>query len=321
MYTPTLVSLDVTPTHVTAELSGDAITGLKLDLAKQTVAANAVKAANADILVAPRFIPRYTEGKLSAVTVIGYPAKITGFRPLTAADEAFVQKDAPVRPNVSKQAVIANTTVADLKVLEKQTIALTEAEMAGMNEKKALAYAQQKMRRDFNADLLLDEQYEYDIESGMFKSAMYKFVFTAYPAHYTNYRSMTKEEQLAVRPENKATVYYNIVADTQQKTEKVQKTYTASELGSTDAGQLRTLAREKVLTEYDADIVLDEYFYYDYTDKVITSITICGTPAAYQNFHELTAQDVVSLNASGDNTEEAEPVGFWQSILNLFKKK
>lgn len=73
--------LDVSPTKVTAYMNMKELKGYSLDLAKEAVISKAVIAANADVLVEPRFIIDGNIYKITGITVTGYPASYKNFKP------------------------------------------------------------------------------------------------------------------------------------------------------------------------------------------------------------------------------------------------
>ena len=79
------------------------------------------------------------------------------------------------------------------------------------------------------------------------------------------------------------------------------------------------------MAKYKADFLLNETFYFDYADKVITHVTICGTPAVYTNWRPLKDGDIVDTRLMGLNGAAAEveeqPKSFLDMIIGLFKKK
>jgi len=81
---PVLVDLDVKETKVTGTASGRSS---ELDAVKQAAIVNALEKSNADILVEPNFSSETTSGKVK-VTVKGFPATYTNFRPL---DEKYIK--------------------------------------------------------------------------------------------------------------------------------------------------------------------------------------------------------------------------------------
>ena len=81
---------------------------------------------------------------------------------------------------------------------------------------------------------------------------------------------------------------------------------------------LKAAIRAAVLEKYNADFILNEQFYVDYQNKIITRVTICGTPAIYANFRELKEGDVIDYELI--NPSKSSQGGAF-SFLNLFKKK
>ena len=322
-YTPTLANLDVRAERVTATCIASELEGLKGEAAKQAVVAKAVAEANADILIAARFTTEKTsDGKLSTMTVTGYPATITGFRSLAAADAPF-SATTEIKQNLITTRMAVNTmTLADVAYGSKQSVTLTLAELGSKNEKQAVEAAKEKMLRDLKVDFLYEVQYKAVIDGSQVSS----ITLTAFPAKYVNYRKATKAEMEALSPEAKPVVYYNLAADIQAVGKRIQ-----AKVNNTDAAakesELKEQAREAALAKYNADFLLNEQFYVDRQDKVITRITICGTPAVYTNFRPLTTDDVVDfriMSADGNELEmgeEAEEQGIMGAFMKLFKKK
>jgi hypothetical protein len=80
---PVLVDLDVKGTRVTGMANG--LTNKNLEMVKQDAVADALKKADADILVEPKFETAIRNGHIS-VTVTGFPATYKNFRSITAED-------------------------------------------------------------------------------------------------------------------------------------------------------------------------------------------------------------------------------------------
>ena len=110
LITPNVASLNVATTRITAELAGDKLAGLNLNMAKETVGALALKQAKADVLVAPRFETVYTDGKLSKIIVIGYPATYKAFRTMHSNEHIFALSVVSAEDNTNKVSIskIAN---------------------------------------------------------------------------------------------------------------------------------------------------------------------------------------------------------------------
>ena len=85
--TPVIVDLDVKPTKVTGTSNGKS--DVPLENVKQAAVADAVKNANADVLVEPRFETSLTSSN-KTVVVTGYPATYKNFRQMTDADTTLV---------------------------------------------------------------------------------------------------------------------------------------------------------------------------------------------------------------------------------------
>ena len=319
LVTPTVASLNVATTRVTAELSGNKLVGLNLNMAKESVGALALKQANADVLVAPRFETVYTDGKLSKIIVIGYPATYKAFRTMRSNEPIFALSVISAEDNTNKapiSKIVNNKLVADLEIGKKETLTLSATECSGLNEKKALEVAKQKMLRNTNADELVEPQYEVTNENGTIKS----FTLTAYVATYKNYRSATKEEYKTAS--TKPRLVFNTVADLKAISGKIKSACGSTEIVNLSVAQMKDKVRVKALNENKADVILNESFYFAYAadGKTITAVEISGTPANYVNFHEYTTNDVIEDSAT-EATEAAtatqSPLGF---ILNLFKK-
>jgi len=315
-YTPTLANLSVAPVRVSAELSALEVAGLSLDRAKQTVSAKALNGA--DIMVAPQFETTYLDGQLQGISVFGYAAKITSFRPLKVIDAPFADTKTKAQNMVDVVPVRNLKTIADLQVGQKVTISLTNQELSGLTEDRAFALAENKLLRQENADLLIEPRYTCDNQGGIIRS----FSITAFPATYVNYRSATKSEAVVLNPTAEAEIYYNIVADVEAKNNKIQHTYSYSELHSNNADEMKELARIKVLKEYSADLLLNPQYYFDYdvTGQKVIAITICGTPAIYTNFHPLTSYDAVDYTPVENTDASVQKTSLLQSVLNIFKK-
>ena len=83
------------------------------------------------------------------------------------------------------------------------------------------------------------------------------------------------------------------------------------------------MARAAALQKYNADFLLNETFYFDYQDKIITYVTICGTPAVYANFRPLQKDEVADIELvpiEGD-VQVVQRKSLLDSILGIFKKK
>jgi hypothetical protein len=321
-YIPSLANLQVQAERATATCTASELEGLKGESAKQAVVAKALTATNADVLIAARFTTeKGSDGKMISMSVVGYPATITGFRSLAAADAPFSAVNTLSQNRVSSRMALNTMTVAEVEYGAKQTISLTLSDLGSKNEKQAVAFAKEKMMRDLKVDLLYEPQYKAVIDG----STVSSITLTAFPAKYVNYRTATKAEMEALSPESKPVVYYNLTADIQPVHKRIQ-----AKVNNTDAAakesELKEQAREAALAKYNADFLLNEQFYVDREDKVITRVTICGTPAVYANFRPLSAGDVIDfrqMKADGGEAgdEEEQPQGFLGIFQKLFKKK
>lgn len=117
---PVIADLDVKEQKVRGTASGRRATAAEV---KHMATVNAIKGANADVLVAPVF-EMETTGSRTTVTVTGFPATYKNFRHATPADSALVRagytqhittvavKDTPTRrKNAGWIAGIAATVV------------------------------------------------------------------------------------------------------------------------------------------------------------------------------------------------------------------
>ena len=314
-YIPTLANMQVQSERVSATITIDELKGLSAEQGKQTVVAKALEKVNADVLIAPKFTTnKGDDGKMVSITVCGYPASFSSFRPLTTTDYPFVDIREPEQDHViSKQA--ANTmTVAELQIDSKQTITLSSIDLGKTSEAAALKKAQQKMMIQHNADLLFGVQYSIKTNS----NGIVSFTLTAFPARYVNYRTTTKEEVGMLNPQNKPTVYYNTTADITPISERISLKFRTS---STRPAEVKEMAREAALQKYNADFLLNEQFFFDYEGKTITRVYISGTPAKYANFRAINQTDLLEWQNSPDEDEADQPVSLLQKILSIFKKK
>ena len=161
-YIPTLANVQVQSTKVTATMTATELAGLNAEQRKQAVVAKAVAAAKADVLVVPSFTTKKdAEGKLASMTVTGYPAKVSSFRPLSIADSPFLKQVEAKQDKVSGRMVVNTMTVAEMEYGPKKTLTLSPSDigLAGQTEKKVLAYAKEKMLRQEKADVLYEPQY------------------------------------------------------------------------------------------------------------------------------------------------------------------
>jgi len=92
---PTIADLNVREQKVSGSATGRRSTTESL---RALAVANAARAANADLLVAPVFVVE-TTGSRATGTVTGFPANYTNFRHATAADSSLVRADYAARVN------------------------------------------------------------------------------------------------------------------------------------------------------------------------------------------------------------------------------
>ena len=320
---PTLATLDVQSTRVSATAYANELESLNAEEQRQAVVAKALATVNGDVLLAPLFTKAKGEdGKMTSITVSGYPATIKSFRPMKAAD-MDIAAGAEFKQEGAHGRIALNTlTVAEMEYSAKKSIALTPDELAGKNEASALKFAREKMLRQEKMDVLFHEQYTISIENGIVTA----FTLTAFPGKYASYRKATQSEMLALQPSSKPAVFYQtIAADIQTVAPRCQLKFGTGG-AQTSQAELKETARAAALQKYNAEFLLNETFYFDYQDKVITHVTICGTPAVYANFHALQPNEVADTKLvpfTGDvlDAEEEQPKGLLDSILGIFKKK
>lgn len=320
---PSMANLSVWPTHVVATSTASELESLDLEQSKQAVVAKALATVKGDVMLAPQF---YTEkgddGKMKSLTVTGYAAMITSFRPMNESDvEVDETKIEEGKQEISRQKVALNTmTVADVEYSTKKSITLTSAELSGKNEASALKYAKEQLLRQEKMDVLYGEQYSISVDNGQITS----FTLTAFPGKYVNYRKTSVHELLLLKPTTKPVVnYVTMAADIQPVASRVQLKFGTGNAQTSEA-DLKEVARSAALNKYKADFLLNETFYFDRQDKIITHVTICGTPAVYTNFRPLADGEVVDVKLapiSGDQVEEEKPKSLLDTILGLFKKK
>lgn len=316
-YIPTLVNLQVSSTHVSATLTAMEMEGLNDERSKQTVVARALATVNADVMVAPYFYyEKGRDGKVVTLTVIGYPATIKSSRSVTTKDilveEKMEEKETMV--NLGKGKAACNTlTIAEVELDSKKSLTLTSVELIGMNEDKALKTAREKMLLQENADFLYEEQYQAAYSSGLSS-----FTLTAFPARYVKYRSTTHNEVRDLQASKKPVVTYaTMAADVKPVSNRVKLTYKTAFTNRKDAEEY---ARYNAYGKYNADFILNEQFYYEYdaAGKMITNITICGTPGVYTNFHVQKSSDVLELPWKENTIISTSVFG---GMLNIFQKK
>ncbi len=83
IHKPVLVDLDVQQTKVTGTSTADK--GSSMEEVKQNAVANALKNANADILIEPTFETETSAGRITA-KVTGWPGTYKNFRAITSDD-------------------------------------------------------------------------------------------------------------------------------------------------------------------------------------------------------------------------------------------
>ncbi|MBO5619002.1 MAG: hypothetical protein J5902_03355 [Paludibacteraceae bacterium] len=321
-YVPTLANITVQPNHVTATMTATELESLNDVQKRQAVAAKALATVNADILVAPQYsIKKGDDGKMISCTVVGYPATFTSFRPINESDGLFAVTSEISQKRPVERSVSNTLTVAEVEYGAKESITLTPADLAGKNEKTALALAKEKLLRQEKADFLYHPQYTTTIVNG----AVSTFTLTAFPARYVNYRTATKDEINKLGMTKEPTVVYNnITADVKAVCPRVQKRVKA-QTATVKEAELKEQARAAVLAAYNADFLLNEKIYVDYQDNVLTQVVVCGTPAVYANFRPYQQGDIIDVKImplEGDpSAEEEKPKGFFDSFKSLFKKK
>ncbi len=321
---PSLASLEVSPTHTTATLQAAELESLDVKAAKQTVVAKALAIAHGDVMLAPRFvIEKAAKGKMTSISVTGYAATITAFRPMTEADVPF-DDSLLIKQDVKRDKIAINTMlVADVEYGSKTTVSLDPAELAGKKEASALKLAKEKLLRQEKMDVLFGEQYSISINNGTITS----FSLTAFPGKYVNYRKATPRELLTLKPSSRPVVtYQTIAADITPVASRTQMKFGTGNAELKEA-DLKETARAAALQKHNADFLLNETFYFDYLDKIITHVTICGTPAVYTNFrpyNPLAEEEVVDTQLvpmAGDIQEAEKPKTLWETIIGIFKKK
>lgn len=315
---PSIADLDVNPVRVTATAQAGELESLNTDQAKQNVVAKALATVNGDVMLAPRFVvEKGSDGKMTSITVTGYAAMVSSFRTITESDVTF--NDSLFEQTHPAQIAFNTMTVADVEYSVKKSVSLSHAELTGKNETSALKLAKEKMLRQEKADVLFAEQYTLSVNEG----ALTAFTLTAFPGKYVNYRQTTLREQMALKPTSSPVVRYQaIAADIKPVAQRVQLKFGTGNTSGNES-ELKEMARSAALQMHNADLLLNETFYFDYQEKVITHVTICGTPAVYTNFHPLRDNEVVDVHfapIAGDPETEQKP-SFLNTLLNLFKKK
>ena len=315
-YIPTLANMQVAKERVSATCTAAELEGLKKDESREAVVAKALASVNADVLIAPVFsIEKNEEGKMAKMTVVGYPATFTSFRPMQPKESPFVNTTEVNQDRVSGHMAVNTLTVADVEIGAKKSITLSAADVAGKDQKAALKIAKEKLARQEKVDFLYEPQYKTTILNGQITN----FTLTAFPAKYVNYRPAKKEELVALQPSSKPVVLYNLTADIVPVGNRVQLKAPNQDPAAKES-ELKESVRAAALQKYNADFLLNETFYFDYQDKVIIRTTICGTPAVYSNFRPKKDGDVIDVKfvgLNGGQPEDDQPKSFWDS---LFKK-
>jgi hypothetical protein len=93
---PVIVDLEVSDFKVTGKATA---VGKSLDEVKKLAVYDAIKTANADVLVEPQFITETQSGSTTA-TVTGYPALYKNFRPITLEDVDMLKAGILQKANV-----------------------------------------------------------------------------------------------------------------------------------------------------------------------------------------------------------------------------
>lgn len=319
---PSLASLEVNPTRVSATAFANELESLNKEEQRQAVVAKALATVNADVLLAPQFsTAKGEDGKLASISVIGYAATIKSFRPMKVADLYVQEEKEQKSKSIMEREAVSTMTVAEMEYSAKKSISLTPEELAGKNEASALKLAKEKMLRQEKMDVLYGEQHSLTMENGILTS----FTLTAFPGKYATYRKATADELKYLEVSKEPAVFFRtIAADIQTVAPRCQLKFgTGGAQISQD--QLKETARAEALKKYNAEFLLNETFYFDYQDKVITNVTICGTPAVYANFHELKKGEPIDTKVSAygadDEDEEGKPKSLLDTIMGLFKKK
>ena len=223
-----------------------------------------------------------------------------------------------VKFNAPQSEVVHNMTISNVEYLEKVTISLKESDLLNVNEKQAKQIAQERLLIQNKADLFFAPQYAMTYQDGKLSS----FTMTAFPARYTNYRTATKDEVVKLQPSaDPVVVYQTMTADIKPVADRIQITY--DKLTTTKENEIKDFARESVLKKYNADLILNEQMYFNYSNNVITSVVVCGTPAIYTNFRPMTENDAIddAKVIKAEAAEEAGPTSILDTFKNLFKKK
>ena len=204
---PSQAALAVSPERVTATIQSYELESLDAEQARQTVVAKALATVNGDVLLAPRFSSEKTpDGKISSLTVVGYAATVSSFRPVTETD-VVIPDSLTYAQHPMHEASCNTMTVADVEYAEKASVSLTAAELTGKNEETALQMkfgtnnapmtqadlkemARAAALQKYNADLLLNETFYFDYQDKIITHV----TICGTPAVYANFRPLQKDE-------------------------------------------------------------------------------------------------------------------------------
>lgn len=213
---PVVTELDVNPQKITETYTLPSGKNLSLDKAKQEVFNQALVKYDADVLVEPHYYPIYEKGKLAKVVVKAYRANYKNFRDYNSATDDYLQNlpQAVLSKALSSQ---SNGRTLDMKysnVLQipivgqyaysKERVSVTipiklsnhfygtgvMQDLKSQSQEKWEQVALQKLEFDNNADLIIDPKYSVNADAT-------RLTVTAYIAHLTSFRSVTREEILS----------------------------------------------------------------------------------------------------------------------------
>ena len=242
-FIPSQAALAVSPERVTATVQSYELESLDAEQARQTVVAKALATVNGDVLLAPRFTSEKTpDGKISSLTVVGYAATVSSFRPITEAD-VVIPDSLVYKQHLMHDASYNTMTVADVEYAGKASVALTAAELTGKNEETALRYAKEKLLRQEKADALFGSHYTLSLNNGILTA----FMLTALPGKYVNYRQTTLRELEIIKPDTKPQVMYQTVtADITPVAARVQMKFGTNNVPM-NQNELKEMARAAAL--------------------------------------------------------------------------
>lgn len=103
IHKPVIVDLDVKETKVTGTATMS--TNMTLEAVKREAVADALRKANADVLVEPKFQTTTDHGRTTA-TVTGFPATYSNFRPIKEEDVKLLQVGVTQRADVYETKVL-----------------------------------------------------------------------------------------------------------------------------------------------------------------------------------------------------------------------